>query len=156
MSVREGFQFESSIESDCAPLANTILNLIENNINISCLRDLTRGGLVSALTELVESSQLHFTLDENSIPISPEVNSACEILGYDPMQVANEGAMIIFVPEAESDLTLNILRVKSGWSEASIIGRVTDDTKKLVTLNTQLGTERIITMPSGEQLPRIC
>ncbi|MFH1699871.1 MAG: hydrogenase expression/formation protein HypE [Candidatus Zixiibacteriota bacterium] len=156
MSVREGFQFESLIESDCAPLADTVMTLINNGVNINCLRDLTRGGLSSALTELAASSQLHFALEENGIPISPEVNNACEILGYDPMQVANEGTFVLFVPTPEADNTLNILKTKLGWKNASIIGQVADNEKSLVTLKTDLGTERIITAPAGEQLPRIC
>ncbi len=156
MSVREGLQFETSIESDIAPLANSIIALIENDIRIRCLRDLTRGGLASALTELAGSSRLHFVLEERSIPVSSAVNNACEILGLDPLQVANEGTFILFAPQSDAEKALNILRNDLNWPEASKIGRVVDDENGLVTLVTVLGAERIITMPAGEQLPRIC
>ncbi|MFH2036616.1 MAG: hydrogenase expression/formation protein HypE [Candidatus Zixiibacteriota bacterium] len=156
MSIREGFQFETNIESDCAPLAETVMRLIDNNINIKCLRDLTRGGLASALTELAGSSRLHFSLEENCLPVSSPVNNACEILGLDPLLVANEGAFLLFVSSNDAEKTRNILQSDLDWPDASIIGRVVDDGSDLVTLKLNLGTERIITMPAGEQLPRIC
>ncbi len=156
MSIREGFQFETNVESDCAPLAKTVMTLIDKKINIKCLRDLTRGGLASSLTELAGSSRLHFALEEKSIPISPGVNNACEILGLDPLQVANEGTFILFVSPHDAEKVKNILQNDLSWPRASIIGQVVDDECDLVTLKTNLGTERIITMPAGEQLPRIC
>lgn len=156
MSIREGFQFETAVESDNAPLVDTVMTLIDKKINIKCLRDLTRGGLASALTELAGSSQLHFALEEKSIPISPEVNNACEILGLDALQVANEGTFVIFVSSRYAEKAVNILKNDLNWMNASIIGQVVDDENDLVTLKTNLGIERIITMPVGEQLPRIC
>lgn len=156
LSIREGLQFETKIESDCAPLAASILTLIENNIQIKCLRDLTRGGLASALTELAGSAMLHFAINEEEVTISTEVNNACDILGLDPLQVANEGTFILFVAEDEAVKTLNILKKQLNWKEASIFGQVLDDSKDMVTIKTTLGTERIITMPIGEQQPRIC
>jgi hydrogenase expression/formation protein HypE len=156
MSIREGFQFETAIESDMAPLADTVMTMIDNEINIKCLRDLTRGGLASALTELAGSSQLHFALEEKSIPISPAVNNACEILGLDSLQVANEGTLVLFVSQSDAEKALNVMQNDLNWPNASIIGQVYDDANDLVTLKTNLGTERIITMPAGEQLPRIC
>lgn len=156
MSIREGFRFETTVESDCAPLVDSVMTLIDNKLHINCLRDLTRGGLASALTELADSSQLHFALDEKYVPISPEVNNASEILGLDPLQVANEGTFILFVSSDDAEKAKNILKNDLNWPNASIIGQVFDDNNDLVTIKTNLGTERIITMPAGEQLPRIC
>jgi hydrogenase expression/formation protein HypE len=156
MSVREGLHFETSIESDCAPLAKSVKTLLDNKVNIHCLRDATRGGLSAVLTELAGASRLHFILDENKIPILDEVNNACEILGLDPLRVANEGAFVLFVPASDADKTLSILQDDMKWADVSIIGEVSDDADDLVTLKTILGTERIIAMPLGEQLPRIC
>jgi len=156
MSVREGLQFETNIESDCAPLAKSVAALLENKVYIKCMRDLTRGGLASALNELAGASRLHFVLEEDSIPVSPEVNNACEMLGLDPLLVSNEGAFVIFVPPRDAEKALDILKNDLNWPDAAIIGHVDNDTKDNVTLKTNFGTERIVTMPLGEQLPRIC
>jgi len=109
-----------------------------------------------ALTELAGTSRLHFVLEEKYIPVSEPVNNACEILGLDPLQVANEGTFVLFVSPPDAERTLKILRNDLNWPDAAIIGQVIDDENDLVTINTNLGTERIITMPAGEQLPRIC
>ena len=156
LSIREGLQFDTKIESDCAPLADSIITLIEFDIQIKCLRDLTRGGLASALTELAGSANLQFSIDEEKVPISIEVNNACDILGLDPFQVANEGTFILFVSGSDAERALKILKNKLNWKDASIIGQVNNSSMNMVTIKSKLGTERIITMPIGEQQPRIC
>ena len=106
MAVREGLEFESTIESDCAALSGIVLDLIKAEIEVHCLRDLTRGGLASALIEIAEASRLHFEIEESAIPMLEDVKGACEILGFDPLYVANEGRFISFVPAREAERTL--------------------------------------------------
>lgn len=156
MAEREGLSFETKIESDCAPLIDPVMKLVNGGIEIHCLRDLTRGGLASALVEIAKTSHLHIEIDESAIPVSDSVRGACEILGFDPIYVANEGRFVAFVPEKHTEKTLDILRPDSSNSEACIIGRVTAQNSGLVTAKSIIGAERIIDMLSGEQLPRIC
>lgn len=161
MAVREGLEFESAIESDCAPLAAPVLELIRAGIDLHCLRDVTRGGVASALVEIAESAAVRIHLDESSVPIREDVRGACEILGFDPLYVANEGRFIAFVPadDAERALALQHQHAPDGES-AAIIGTVTGDAggdrTGLVTMRSQIGANRIVDMLSGEQLPRIC
>jgi hydrogenase expression/formation protein HypE len=154
MAVREGLSFESAIESDCAPLAEVVLKLIEAGIELHCLRDLTRGGLASALNEIAQTAQVHITIDESAVPVREDVQGACEILGLDPLYVANEGRFIAFVAPQDAERALEILRTFS--SEATLIGRVLAEPRGLVTLTSRIGAQRILDMLSGEQLPRIC
>lgn len=154
MAVREGLSFETTIESDCAPLAAPVLKLLEEGIRPHCLRDLTRGGLASALVEIAEASRLHLQIEESAVPVAEEVRGACEILGLDPLYVANEGRFIAFVPADESRRALEILR--AFFPQSSLIGSVAADRPALVTLKTQIGVKRVLDMLSGEQLPRIC
>lgn len=156
MSVREGLSFISDIESDLAPLNETVMNLISEGIPVKCMRDLTRGGLASALNELASSSGHGFEIDEDSIPVSDQVHAACEMLGYDPLYVANEGRMVVVVPEAFCDRTVTLLRSCSVSSGAVRIGGVVASGIVPVTIRTSLGTQRALSMISGEQLPRIC
>ena len=156
MAAREGLQFESNIESDCAPLVEPVLALIEAGVTIHCLRDLTRGGLASATVEIAESTGLHIRLDELAIPIREDVRGACEILGFDPLYVANEGRFIAFVPEAEGGRALDILRGYPVSRDAVAIGTVSETQGGLVTLKSRIGATRVVDMLSGEQLPRIC
>jgi hydrogenase expression/formation protein HypE len=156
MAVREGLEFETQIQSDCAPLNDIVQKIIENNIEIHCMRDLTRGGLSSALVELAESSELGFSLDEKSIPVKEDVQGACEILGFDPMYVANEGRFVLFVPRNQSDKVLDILKSDNSTENASNIGNVNGMNKGIVTMKSKIGASRIVDMLSGEQLPRIC
>lgn len=151
MAVREGLEFESQIESDCAPLANPVLALLEAGINVRCLRDLTRGGLATTLVEIARSARLHIHINEDAIPVSEDVRGACEILGLDPLYVANEGRFVAFVPPQQREAALHIL-----GASASHIGDVTDASDSLVTLKSSIGATRIVDMLSGEQLPRIC
>lgn len=156
MAVREGLAFEGTIQSDCAPLAQPVLALLDAGIEVHCLRDLTRGGLASALIEIAEAARLRISIDEASIPVREDVQGACEILGFDPLYVANEGRFVCFVPAAEAERALRILRSHPLGTEACLIGRVTEDSSGLVTMRSRIGASRIVDMLSGEQLPRIC
>ena len=156
MAVREGLAFESEIQSDCAPLYELIRQLLEAGIRIHCLRDLTRGGLASALIEIAEVAGLSIGLDERSLPIREDVQGACEMLGLDPMYVANEGRFVAFVEAADAERALSILHSHPLGIGASQVGRVTDGQPGLVSLKSRIGVNRIVDMLSGEQLPRIC
>ena len=155
MAEREGLEFEHKIKSDCAPLNGIVQNIIEAGIDVHCLRDLTRGGLSSTLNELVSSSGLGITIDENLVPVNEDVRGACEILGFDPMYVANEGKFIAVVPSADAEKCLKVMKAHPYGKDSVITGSVTEaDT--IVKLKSKIGTTRILDMLSGEQLPRIC
>ena len=156
MAVREGLAFESEIQSDCAPLAAPVQDLLKAGIDVHCLRDLTRGGLSSALVEIAESSRLEVRIEETAVPVRDDVQGACEMLGLDPMYVANEGRFVAFVPADQADRAAEILKKHPACAEAVIAGRVIDETPGLVTLKSRIGALRILDMLSGEQLPRIC
>ena len=156
MAVREGLRFESTIETDCAPLAAPVLALLAANIEVHCLRDLTRGGLATTLIEIAESSRLAVGIDERHIAVEENVNGACEILGLDPLYLANEGRFVAFVPAAQAEQALEILRAYPVCGAATRIGSVSENPAALVTLQSRIGTKRILDMHSGEQLPRIC
>ncbi|MCL2878348.1 MAG: hydrogenase expression/formation protein HypE [Acidobacteria bacterium] len=157
MAFREGLEFESVIESDCAPLNGIVLSLIEAGIEIHCLRDLTRGGLAGALVEIAETAGLQCEISESAVPVREDVRGACEILGFDPLYVANEGRFAAFVPEREAERTLEILRRHPSGQDAQIIGLVLKDAVPgLVAMRSHIGASRIVDMISGEQLPRIC
>lgn len=153
MATRENLEFETVIESDCAPLSSVVQDLLKADIEIHCMRDLTRGGLVSALVELSTASGFEFVINEKDVPVREDVNGACELMGFDPMFVANEGRFISFIPRKFSDGVMQILN-KHG--EGKIIGRVEKKNNDGVTLISRIGTKRILDMISGEQLPRIC
>jgi hydrogenase expression/formation protein HypE len=154
MAVREGLEFETAIESDCAPVSGVVAKLLEAGIDVHCLRDLTRGGLGTTLIEIAETANLHIGIEETKIAVREDVAGACELLGFDPLYLANEGRFIAIVPEADAERTLNILRGEH--STASVIGRVDERHKGMVTMISRIGTRRIVDMLSGEQLPRIC
>jgi hydrogenase expression/formation protein HypE len=156
MAEREGLAFETTIESDCAPLAGPALDLLREGIEVHCMRDLTRGGLASALVEIAEASQLHLRLEESSIPVREDVQGACEILGFDPLYVANEGRFIAFVPESQSRKALEVMARHSVSAEACRVGAVVPGRPGFVTMTSSIGATRIVDMLSGEQLPRIC
>ncbi len=156
MATREGLSFETRIQSDCAPLADSVGALIKAGVEVHCLRDLTRGGLATALVEIARDSDSHVQINEKDVPVGDDVHGACEILGLDPMYVANEGRFVAFVPESQSEHALEIMRADPIGKDARIIGSVVDSGRGLVTLKTPMGTERIVEMLSGEQLPRIC
>jgi len=156
MAAREGLEFESTITSDCAPLSGMVLSLLASGIELHCLRDLTRGGLGSALVEIAEASCCHIEINETAIPVREDVQGACEILGFDSLYVANEGRFVCFVPASEAEHTLQQMQAHPFGRQASIIGTVKEDRPGLVTMRNRIGTTRIIDMLSGEQLPRIC
>lgn len=157
MSEREGFEFSTPLMSDCASLVPLVEALIREGIEVHCLRDLTRGGLATALVELAESSQKEFIVEEKSIEVSPAVDSACEILGIDPLYVANEGRLVAFVPEAMAKKALNIMQQCPAGEHATIIGKVVgDSTTPCAILNNSFGTARYLYRLVGDQLPRIC
>jgi hydrogenase expression/formation protein HypE len=156
MAVRENLAFESTIESDCAPLALPVLDLVSSGIDIHCLRDLTRGGLASALNEIAAGARVGMSIDERHVGVREDVRGACEILGFDPMYVANEGRFVAFVPEADAARAVDVLRRHAVSSGASAIGRVTGGPAGLVALRTALGATRVLDWLHGEQLPRIC
>jgi hydrogenase expression/formation protein HypE len=156
MAVREGLEFESSIESDCAALSGLVLALLDAGIEIHCMRDLTRGGLASALVEIAEASALHIRIEESAVPVREDVKGACEILGFDPMYVANEGRFVAFVAPGDAGRALAITRSHPLGQQAEIIGSVAEQPSRLVTMKSLIGATRVIDMISGEQLPRIC
>jgi len=156
MAAREHLEFESAIESDCAPLVDPVAALFDAGVEVHCLRDLTRGGLASALVEIAEASDLHVRIDERAIPVREDVAAACEILGFDPLYVANEGRFVAFVPDADADRALAALSTHPVSAGAARVGSVTGDSPRLVTLRSRIGATRIVDMLSGEQLPRIC
>lgn len=154
MAEREGLEFDHKIESDCTPLNFIVKDIIDSGIDVHCMRDLTRGGLSSTLNELAESAGYEIEIDEVKVPVHEDVSGACEILGFDPMYVANEGKFITIVPQEHADKCLNILRNHN--NESSIIGKVNAAGEAIVKLKSRIGTMRILDMLSGEQLPRIC
>jgi hydrogenase expression/formation protein HypE len=156
MSVREGLEFETVLESDTAPLAELVEVMLEACPGIRAMRDPTRGGLSSALNELADASNVGVTLDEAAIPVRPEVRGACEMLGLDPLYVANEGKLIAVVPPEDAERLANVMRTHPLGCNASIIGTVVADRPGLVTMRSLVGGERVVTLLSGEQLPRIC
>ena len=156
IAARESIGFESEIESDCAPLSAPVLDLLEAGIAVRCLRDLTRGGLASALVEIAEASRLGIALEEAAIPVREDVRAACELLGFDPIHVANEGRFAAFVAPDDAQRALDILRQHPVSGGAVVAGRVTREAPGQVSLYGAIGGSRVVDMLSGEQLPRIC
>ncbi|EHI97805.1 hydrogenase expression/formation protein HypE [Clostridium sp. DL-VIII] len=156
MCQRSGIDIQGDLKSDCAPLNSLVDSMIEVCSDIHVLRDATRGGVAAVLNEIAETSQVSIELDENSIPISEEVKGSCELLGLDPLYVANEGKLCCFVPEAYASYVLGVMRKHSLGVNAAIIGKVVEQSSQKVYLKTIIGGKRIVDMPSGEQLPRIC
>jgi hydrogenase expression/formation protein HypE len=156
MAAREGLAFETTIQSDTTSVWPWVDALLSAGIEIHCLRDLTRGGLASALVEIAEAAGLSIEIDERHIPVGPEVRGACEILGFDPLYVANEGRFIAFLPARDAERARAVLRACPLAAEAVVIGEVSSKRPGTVTAKTALGTTRFVDMFSGEQLPRIC
>jgi hydrogenase expression/formation protein HypE len=155
MACREGLEFESAIASDCASLAQMVDALLSADIEIHCLRDLTRGGLASALNEIADVAVLTMQIDEAAIPVSEEVRGACEILGLDPLTVANEGRMVAFVPAEQAGRACAVMQEHDAGAQATAIGSVSPGTAQVI-LNSTLGVPRILDRLSGALLPRIC
>lgn len=156
LSEREGLKFETEIKSDTAPLSSLVADMLEVSKDIHVLRDPTRGGLSTTLNEIALSSKVDIEINEGDIPIQEEVRAACEILGYDPLYLANEGKLVAFIPsEIVSDILKKMKKNKYG-KKSKIIGRVVKKSEGKVYLNTTIGGKRIVDMLTGEQLPRIC
>ena len=156
LSVREGLEFETRIESDSAPLHRLTEAMIEVCPQIRCMRDLTRGGLSSALHELAAASNVGVRLEERQIPLKTEVRAASEMLGLDPVYVANEGKLIAVVPPAHAGTLLEAMRRHPLGADAADIGELVAEHPKMVVMRSSVGGERVVTRISGEQLPRIC
>lgn len=159
LSVREGLAFSGDISSDSASLHSVVADLVRQGIQIHCLRDLTRGGLASALNELAAGANVQMVIDEKKIPIQEPIHGACEILGLDPLYIANEGRFVLILPASEADRALSILHQHSVSKQASEIGDVlslSSSPTSPVVIKTVLGTSRVLDLLSGEQLPRIC
>ena len=156
LSQREGLQFESPVVSDSAPLHSLVAAMLAASPAIRCMRDPTRGGLSSSLNEIAASSHVGMELNESAIPVQEAVRGACELLGLDPLYVANEGKLVAIVDSARADQILSAMRAHALGRKVAIIGQVTKANPGLVTIRTALGTTRIVDMLAGDQLPRIC
>ena len=156
MSVREGLEFETSIVSDTAALNHMINDVLDTGTDVHVLRDPTRGGLAASLNEIAGAADVGVLIDEQAIPVDRTVAAACEILGMDPMYVANEGKVVAFVPAADADRVLEAMRSHPEGLNATIIGEVTSTHRGMVAARTPLGSTRVVDMQIGEQLPRIC
>jgi hydrogenase expression/formation protein HypE len=156
MSVREGIDFETVLESDTAPLTSLAGAMLDACPTIRAMRDPTRGGVSSALNELAEASGVGVRLDDASIPVRPEVRGACEMLGLDPLYVANEGKLIAVVPREDADRLVAVMRAHPLGKDSAVIGEVVAEHPGMVRTRSLIGGERVVMLLSGEQLPRIC
>jgi len=156
LAQREALEFESAIKSDSAALHTLVANMLRTSREIRCMRDPTRGGVSSTLNEIAQRSNVGIELEESTIPVREEVRGACELLGLDPLYVANEGKLIAIVAPEAADALLEAMRSHPLGSAAEIIGCVKKENAGLVTMRTALGTTRIVDMLAGDQLPRIC
>jgi len=156
LSVREGLRFESPVESDCAALGAPVAALLDAGLDVHCLRDLTRGGFASALNEIALDARVAIEVDEASIEVIEPVAAACELLGLDPLYVANEGRFAAFVPAAEAERAVAVLARHPVCAGARVAGRVGPSASGVVKLKSRLGGSRLLDLLSGEQLPRIC
>jgi len=157
MSVREGLEFESQIRSDCAALNGMISDVLDGaGLDVHAMRDPTRGGLSSTLTEIALASGVGIAIDEAKLPVRMEVQSACELLGLDPVYVANEGKVVFFVSAEVAEKVLTVLKAHPLGRDAAIIGRVTAEHPRMLVARTAMGANRVIAQQIGEQLPRIC
>jgi hydrogenase expression/formation protein HypE len=156
LSQREGLELNVPIESDCAPLNKLVAEMLEISANLHCLRDPTRGGLATTLNEFAKQSNVGIRIYEDSLPVSEAVQAACELLGFDPLYVANEGKLVAAVAPADADKVLTKMRQNRYGSKANIIGEIVEEHPGRVIMKTRLGSSRIVDMPVGELLPRIC
>ncbi len=156
VSQREGLKFSVAVESDCAPLSKLVAGMLEASHNIRCLRDPTRGGLATTLNELAGQSDVGIVIEEERIPVQSSVRAACEMLGFDPLYVANEGKLVAIVDADDAEKVLAEMRRNVYGGDAAIIGEVTESHRGTVLMRTKLGSSRLVDMLSGELLPRIC
>jgi hydrogenase expression/formation protein HypE len=156
VSQREGLKFHVPVPSDCSSLNKLVAEMLEISANLHCLRDPTRGGLATTLNEFAQQSQVGINIDEESIPVNKAVLGACELLGFDPLYVANEGKLVAVVAPADADKVLAKMRQNQYGHEAAIIGEVVNEHPGRVVMKTRLGASRIVDVLVGELLPRIC
>lgn len=156
LSRREGFQFEGDLVSDCAPLHDLVEKILQACPSIRCLRDPTRGGLATTLNEIAVMSRVGIVVEEERIPAKESVRGICELLGLDPLYLANEGKLIAVCPPAEVDRVLEVMKNHALGREAQIIGTVTEENPGRVVLRTGIGGQRLLDMLTGAQYPRIC
>lgn len=156
LSQREGLSFATRLESDCAPLGKLVAGMLAVSRNIHCLRDPTRGGLATTLNELAAQSKVGIRIEEDRVPVREEVLAAGEMLGLDPLYIANEGKLVAIVPPEDAGGILEAVRANKYGKEAAIIGEVTAEHPGRVVMKTSLGTSRIVDMLVGDPLPRIC
>jgi len=156
LSQREGLSFSTQLKSDCAPLSELVAEMLEASPRIHCLRDPTRGGLATTLNELAAQSKVGVKIEEEQIPVREEVAAACEMLGLDPLYIANEGKLVAIVAPEDTEAVLNRMRKNAYGKEAAIIGEVQQEHPGRVVMRTRLGTSRIVDMLVGDILPRIC
>jgi hydrogenase expression/formation protein HypE len=156
MSAREGFEFETTITSDTAPLHGLVREVLDVTNAVRCFRDPTRGGLAATLNEIAARSGVGIEIDEAAVPVTPAVRAACEMIGFDPLLVANEGKLVAVVPTEWADRVVARMREHPLGARAAVIGRVTDRHPGIVAARTALGGTRVVPLPLGEQLPRIC
>ncbi len=156
LTKRGNMSFDSPVKSDTVPLNNIVKKIFEKSNKVHVLRDPTRGGVGTALNEIAISSYVGITVYEDKIPVRDSTKGICELLGFDPLYMANEGKLLAFIPEEISDTVLSIIREDEYGRDAAIIGEVTDDDPGMVYMKTSIGGERIIDLLTGEQLPRIC
>lgn len=156
ISQREGIDFKTEIKSDCAPLWNIVSDILNVSKQIHSLKDPTRGGIATVLNEIAISSNVGIIIDEAKIPIREEVKAVCELLGFDPLYVANEGKLIAVVGKEDAEEVLSVMRKNPKGEASCIIGEVSDKPKGMVILKTKVGGTRIVDMLTAEQLPRIC
>jgi len=156
LTTRQGLELESPVISDTAALKDMMLDVFRNIPDIHVLRDPTRGGLASALNEICSSSGTGIRLQEDLLPLNGGVRGACELMGLDPLYVANEGKILVIVPAEEAEKTLSVMKKHDLGKDSRIIGKVIDEHPGILTMETSIGSTRIVDMISGEQLPRIC
>ncbi|MHB8105290.1 MAG: hydrogenase expression/formation protein HypE [Dehalococcoidales bacterium] len=156
LSQREGLKFNTPIPSDCAPLNGLVADMLAASKNIRCMRDPTRGGLATTLNDFAEKSNVGIKIEEDKVPVAKAVLAACELLGLDPLYIANEGKLVAVVPAKDADTVLAAMKNHKYGKNATIIGEVTSDHPRRVVMKTALGASRIVDMPVGELLPRIC
>ena len=156
LDARGDLALSTTVESDCQPLASLMQAVMSAAPNLRAARDMTRGGLASALNEMAETAQLTVEIQESRLPIRPEVRGVCEILGLDPLYLANEGTLVLFVPEDEAEAALTSMRAHDAGRDALVIGQARKKGPVPVTMRTLFGGERVVDMLVGEQLPRIC
>jgi hydrogenase expression/formation protein HypE len=156
LSVREGVEFETAVESDSAALHGLVAGLLAACPDVRAMRDPTRGGVAATLNEIAGRSGVGIEIDETRVPVEPQVRAACDLFGLDPLLVANEGKLIAIVPAASAETALDALRRHPLGARAAVIGRVTDQHPRMVAARTAIGSRRVVALPVGEQLPRIC